>query len=126
MPCSLGWASSSLLLISLFVGLSVLVPYVGAIFMFIPVASIGFFQWGWTSELAWAVSAYLIIQGLDGNLLAPLLLSGVVNMHPIATHRGRPPVRPMVGVLGPGVCRTPRHPGPRRIQGMVCQTERDG
>jgi putative permease len=72
------------LLISLFVGLSVLVPYVGAIFMFIPVASIGFFQWGWTSELAWAVSAYLIIQGLDGNLLAPLLLSGVVNMHPIA------------------------------------------
>jgi putative permease len=52
--------------------------------MIIPVASIGFFQWDWSSELGWAVSAYLIIQILDGNLLAPLLLSGVVNMHPIA------------------------------------------
>jgi putative permease len=28
--------------------------------------------------------AYLVIQILDGNLLAPLLLSGVVNLHPVA------------------------------------------
>ena len=28
--------------------------------------------------------AYSIIQALDGNLLVPLLLSGVVNLHPVA------------------------------------------
>ena len=28
--------------------------------------------------------AYAVIQILDGNVLAPLLLSGVVNLHPVA------------------------------------------
>jgi putative permease len=28
--------------------------------------------------------AYSVIQALDGNLLVPLLLSGVVNLHPVA------------------------------------------
>ena len=30
------------------------------------------------------VIAYAVIQLLDGNLLAPLLLSEVVNLHPVA------------------------------------------
>jgi putative permease len=72
------------MLISLFVGLSVLVPYVGVTVMFFPVALIAYFQWGPGSELLYALVAYAVIQLLDGNLLAPLLLSEVVNLHPVA------------------------------------------
>ena len=72
------------LLLSLFVGLSVLVPYIGATVMFIPVGLIAFFQWGLTADMAYTLVAYAIIQALDGNLLVPLLLSGVVNLHPVA------------------------------------------
>ncbi len=72
------------LLISILVGLSVVVPYVGATVVTIPVALIGFFQWGWTSDFAWLMVAYGIIQALDGNVLVPLLFSEVVNLHPVA------------------------------------------
>ncbi|MDY6822467.1 MAG: AI-2E family transporter [Thermodesulfobacteriota bacterium] len=72
------------MLISLAVGLSVLAPYIGATVMTIPVALVAFFQWGVSSDFAWIVVAYAIIQALDGNLLAPLLLSEVVNLHPVA------------------------------------------
>jgi len=72
------------MLIGLFVGLSVLVPYVGAVVMGAPVVLIAYFQWGWGPQLAYASGAYLLIQILDGNLLAPLLLSEIVKLHPIA------------------------------------------
>lgn len=72
------------MLISFFVGLSVLVPYIGAIVMVLPVASIGFFQWGWSSQFAYVVAAYIIIQILDGNVLVTFLYSEVVNLHPVA------------------------------------------
>lgn len=72
------------MLISVFVGLSVIVPYLGATMMTIPVVLIAWFQWGWGPDFAYAVIAYGVIQALDGNLLVPLLLSGVVNLHPIA------------------------------------------
>jgi putative permease len=72
------------ILISLFVGLSVLIPYVGAVLMVIPVALIGYFQWGLSSDLAYAVAAYVLIQILDGNVLVTLLFSEVVNIHPVA------------------------------------------
>ncbi len=68
----------------LIVGMSVLVPYIGATVVTFPVAIMGFFQWGWSSEFMYVVLAYTVIQILDGNLLAPLLLSGVVNLHPVA------------------------------------------
>lgn len=72
------------MLIGLMVGISVLIPYIGASVVTFPVALIAYFQWGWSSELLWVVVAYLIIQALDGNVLAPVLLSEVVNLHPIA------------------------------------------
>lgn len=72
------------MLLALFVGLSVLIPYIGATVMFFPVALIGFFQWKLSSNFTYLIIAYGIIQALDGNLLAPLLLSGVVNLHPVA------------------------------------------
>jgi putative permease len=72
------------MLISFFVGLSVLVPYIGVTVMFLPVMLIAYFQWGWGSDFAYTIIAYSVIQLLDGNLLAPLLLSEVVNLHPVA------------------------------------------
>ena len=72
------------LLLSFFIGLSVIVPYIGATVMTIPVALIAYFQWGAEPEFLYVVVAYLFIQVLDGNLLVPLLLSEVVNLHPVA------------------------------------------
>jgi putative permease len=72
------------MLVSLFTGLSVLVPYVGVTVMTFPVMLVAFFQWGIGREFFYAVGAYGIIQIFDGNLLAPLLLSEVVNLHPVA------------------------------------------
>ena len=71
-------------ILSLFVGLSVLIPYIGAAVMVLPISLIAFFQWGPSATFLSAVIAYGIIQALDGNLLAPLLLSEVVNLHPVA------------------------------------------
>ncbi len=73
----------SVLLASL-VGLSVIIPYIGAVAVTFPVVLIAYFQWGWSSELAYLVTVYLIIQGLDGNVLVPLLFSEAVNLHPVA------------------------------------------
>ncbi|MFW5957722.1 MAG: AI-2E family transporter [Desulfosalsimonas sp.] len=71
-------------LVSLFIGLSVLIPYIGATVMTIPVVLLAFFQWGIGPEFTYTVIAYGIIQLIDGNILVPLLLSGVVNLHPVA------------------------------------------
>jgi len=72
------------MLLSLLVGLSVIVPYVGATVVTIPVALIAFTQWGWSSQFGYLLLIYAVIQFLDGNLLVPLLFSEVVNLHPIA------------------------------------------
>jgi len=72
------------MLLAVLVGLSVLIPYIGAAVVTVPVVIVAYFQWGWTSEFATLVGAYLVIQALDGNLLVPLLFSEVVNIHPVA------------------------------------------
>jgi putative permease len=78
------WGLNYAMLVSLLVGISVIVPYVGATVVTIPVALIAFSQWGLTSEFGWLLVIYGVIQFLDGNLLVPLLFSEVVNLHPIA------------------------------------------
>lgn len=72
------------MLLGLLVGLSVLVPYIGATVITFPVALMGFSQWGASSEFVYLMIAYGVIQLIDGNLLAPLFLSEVVDLHPIA------------------------------------------
>lgn len=72
------------MLLSALVGLSVIIPYIGAAVVTIPVALIAFFQWGWGSEFAYLMLAYGIIQALDGNVVVPLLFSEAVNLHPVA------------------------------------------
>lgn len=71
-------------LLGIAVGLSVVIPYIGAAVVTIPVAMIGFFQWGWGSEFLYLMLVYTIIQGIDGNILVPLLFSEAVNLHPVA------------------------------------------
>ena len=71
-------------LLALLVGLSVLIPYIGAALVTIPVILIGFLQWGWSNEFMVLMVVYGVIQALDGNVLVPLLFSEVVNLHPIA------------------------------------------
>lgn len=71
-------------LLALLVGLSVIVPYIGAMLVTLPVVLVGFFQWGFTSEFYYVFIVYCIIQGLDGNVLVPLLFSEAVNLHPVA------------------------------------------
>ena len=65
-------------------GLSVLVPYVGALVVTFPVALVAYFQFGASSELLWVLGAYGVIQAIDGNILATLLLAETVNLHPTA------------------------------------------
>jgi putative permease len=72
------------LLLGVLVGLSVIIPYIGATVVTIPVLLIAWFQWGWTADFAWLSLAYFVIQALDGNVLVPLLFSEVVNLHPVA------------------------------------------
>lgn len=71
-------------LLATLVGLSVLIPYVGAVVVTIPVVLVGYLQWGLTPSLGYMFLVYLIVQGLDANILVPLLFSEAVNLHPIA------------------------------------------
>ncbi len=71
-------------LLAVIVGLSVLIPYIGATLVTIPVALIGYVQWGTSTEFYTLLIVYGIIQTLDGNVLVPLLFSEAVNLHPVA------------------------------------------
>lgn len=73
------------ILLAVLVGVSVLVPYVGAAVVTVPVVLVAFFQWGYnSSEFVYLVMTYGIIQAIDGTVLVPLLFSEAVNLHPIA------------------------------------------
>ncbi len=72
------------ILLATLTGFSVLIPYIGAALVTIPIALVAFFQFGWTSDFAWIITCYGIIQLLDGNVLVPWLFSEVNNLHPIA------------------------------------------
>ena len=71
-------------LLGVLVGLSVVIPYIGAAAVTLPVALIAYFQWGFSNQFAYLMLAYGIIQALDGNLLVPWLFSEAVNLHPVA------------------------------------------
>ena len=73
-------------LLAMVVGLSVLIPYIGAAIVTLPVALVGYFQWGLNADynFTWLMISYFVIQFLDGNVLVPILFSEAVNLHPIA------------------------------------------
>lgn len=70
-------------LLGTLVGFSVLIPFVGAALVTIPVALVALFQFGVGSEFWYVIIAYGVIQALDGNLLVPLLFSEAVDLHPV-------------------------------------------
>ncbi|MEJ2131406.1 MAG: AI-2E family transporter [Gammaproteobacteria bacterium] len=69
--------------LALLVGVSVIVPFIGAAAVTVPVALLGFVQWGWSLEFAYLLITYAIIQALDGNVLVPILFSEAVDLHPV-------------------------------------------
>lgn len=71
-------------LLSVLVGFSVLIPYLGAFIVTIPVAAVGLLQFNLTFDFWLLMGAYLALQILDGNLLVPLLFSDAVKLHPLA------------------------------------------
>ncbi|NAX38597.1 AI-2E family transporter, partial [Vibrio sp. V27_P1S3P104] len=70
-------------LLAVAVGFSVLIPYIGAALVTVPIAIVGLFQWGMTPQFYTLLIAYTIIQVLDGNVLVPILFSEAVNLHPM-------------------------------------------
>ena len=73
------------MLLAVFMGLSVIIPYVGATLVTFPVLGVAYVQWGLAGDqFMYVVIAYTIIQAIDGVVLVPLLFSEAVNLHPIA------------------------------------------
>ncbi|CAL1329151.1 AI-2E family transporter [Candidatus Providencia siddallii] len=70
-------------LLSVFVSISVLFPYIGTIISIIPVVIVALFQYGITNEFWLLMIIYLIIQIIDSNIIIPLLFSNAVDLHPL-------------------------------------------
>ena len=67
-------------ILGLGVGISVIIPYVGAVLIALPVLVVSVMQFGFTMTLLWLWVAYVVIQLLDSNVLTPLLFSKTLNL----------------------------------------------
>jgi putative permease len=72
------------LLLSVLMGLSVIVPFIGVAVVVFPVSAVAYAQWGFGGEFAAVLIAYAVIQLLDANVLVPIIFSETVNLHPVA------------------------------------------
>ena len=74
------------LLLAVLMGISVVIPYVGATLVTFPVLGVAYVQWGASQgeEFMYVLIAYSLIQAADGVVLVPVLFSEAVNLHPIA------------------------------------------
>ena len=70
-------------LLSVLVGFSVLIPFLGAFIVTLPVAVLGLLQFGLTFDFWLLMGLYVILQMLDGYLLVPILFSDAVKLHPV-------------------------------------------
>ncbi len=70
-------------LLGVLLGVSVIIPYIGAIIITIPITIVGLMQWGWSAHFAYLLLIYAIIITVDGNILVPLLFSGAMDLHPV-------------------------------------------
>jgi putative permease len=70
-------------LLGVLVGFSVLIPFIGAALVTIPVAAVALFQFGVETQFWTILIIYGIIQALDGNVLVPLLFSEAVDLNPV-------------------------------------------
>jgi putative permease len=73
------------MLLSVLMGISVIIPYIGATLVTFPVLIVGYFQWGLDGDdFTLLLIAYSVIQALDAVFLIPFLFSEAVNLHPVA------------------------------------------
>lgn len=72
------------MLLSALAGFSVLIPYLGALVVTVPIAAVAWSQFGTEPGLYYVLIAYGVLQALDGNVLVPLLFSEAVDLHPVA------------------------------------------
>ena len=79
---SFGLSYSALL--AVLVGVSVLIPYVGAFVVTIPVVIVGLVDLGgFGSQFYLLIGLYLLLQFIDGNILVPIIFSEAVKLHPL-------------------------------------------
>ncbi|WP_458525581.1 AI-2E family transporter [Onishia taeanensis] len=71
-------------LLGMLVGLSVLIPFIGAAVATLPVAAVAGFHFGIGDQFLYVILAYGVLQALDGNVLVPILFSEAVNLHPVS------------------------------------------
>ncbi|MDO9105030.1 MAG: AI-2E family transporter [Methylovulum sp.] len=72
-------------LLSVLMGLSVIIPYIGATLVTFPVLIVAYVQWGLDGDdFMYVLIAYSIIQALDAVVLVPVLFSEAVNLHAVA------------------------------------------
>ena len=72
------------LLLSFLCGISVIIPYVGAVAVTIPIIFVSYFQWGTSPDFWYVLIVHALIQIVDGNVFVPILFSDAVNIHPVA------------------------------------------
>jgi putative permease len=70
-------------LLAALVGLSAIIPYVGAIVVTLPVVAVAMMQWGTGAPFCYTLIVYALIQILDGNILVPILYAEAVNLNPV-------------------------------------------
>ncbi|MBE8214792.1 MAG: AI-2E family transporter [Endozoicomonadaceae bacterium] len=71
------------LLLSVLVGLSVIVPYIGTVVVTVPIALVALLQFGITSDFMALIGIYSSIQLIDAYILVPLLFGEAVDVHPV-------------------------------------------
>lgn len=71
-------------LLGVLVGISVVIPYIGAVVVTIPVVIVALMQWGFSPSFTYLIIAYTLIIILDSNVLVPLLFAEAMDLHPVA------------------------------------------
>ncbi len=71
-------------LLSVLVAFCIIIPYIGAKVVAIPVFLVGFIQWGFSPEWYHLMMVYVVLLVLDGYILVPILYSEKLVLHPIA------------------------------------------
>ena len=62
------------ILLSVLVGLSVIIPFVGAVVVTIPIVIIAFIQWGSSAHFVYLLIVYGVIITIDANVLVPFII----------------------------------------------------
>ncbi len=71
------------ILLGVLVGLSVIIPYIGAVVVTIPVFIVALMQWGMEPHFLYLMIAYAAIIVLDANILVPFLFAETMDLHPV-------------------------------------------